>query len=346
MTWKLVTRLALAALLLGVPAGSKIVTAADMQFLRVACLAPRDSELAKSFLRVDKGLRAASHDTWGIRLYAGGTAGDEVDVLRKMKVGQMDASIITTTGLSHIVREVALLDSPGVINNYKQFEAVTSAMRGEWEQSFDKAGFKLVAWSEGGQYRWFSKTPITRVTDLKNVRPWVWPASYILKEIYHNVGANGVPLGVPEVYGALQTGMVDTVITTAAALVALQWHSNLKFATKAGFGILVNAMVVSADKWKAIPPDVAGQVLSETRKVTEGEREAWRKADLVAYQNLLKRGYTATEWAPGGEQEYRKMEQAVRDVLVGRLYPAALLKRVMAIAVAADSGTASAAPAK
>jgi TRAP-type C4-dicarboxylate transport system substrate-binding protein len=339
MTWRLTTRVVLiavlAVLLLGIPGGTRVVTAAETQYLRVACLAPRDSDLAKSFLRVDKGLRSASNNGWGIRLYPGGTAGDEVDVLRKMKVGQMDASIITTTGLSHIVREVALLDSPGVINDYKQFEAVTTAMRGEWEQAFDKASFKLVAWSEGGQYRWFSKAPMTRLTDLKNMRPWVWPASYILKEIYHVVGANGVPLGVPEVYGALQTGMVDAVITTSAALIALQWHTNLKHMTKAGFGILVNAMVVSSQKWQAIPPDVAGHVLAETRKVTEGEREAWRKADAQAYQNLLKRGYTADDWAPGGPEEYKKMEKSVRDVLVGRLYSAELLDRVMKIAAAA-----------
>ena len=335
MTWKLVTPIALAALLITVPGGTKVVTAADTQYLRVACLAPRDSELAKSFLRVDKGLRAASKEAWGIRLYAGGTAGDEVDVLRKMKIGQMDASIITTTGLSHIVREVALLDSPGVINNYKEFEAVTNAMRTEWEQAFDKQNFKLVAWSEGGQYRWFSKSVIGKPADLKGVRPWVWPASFILKEIYHYIGANGVPLGVPEVYGALQTGMIDTVITTAVALVALQWHSNLKTVTKNGFGILVNAMVVSGDKWKTIPADVAQQVLSETRKVTEGEREAWRKGDTFAYENLLKRGYKATDWAPNGKEEFQKLNQAVREQLIGRLYPAELLKRVMAIAASA-----------
>jgi TRAP-type C4-dicarboxylate transport system substrate-binding protein len=338
MTWKLITPIALAVLMGSVPGGTKTATAAETQYLRVACLAPRDSTLATSFLRVDKALRGATSGAWGIRLYAGGTAGDEVDVLRKMKVGQMDASIITTTGLSHIVREVALLDSPGVINNYKQFEAVTTAMREEWEHSFDKSGFKLVAWSEGGQYRWFSKSAIGKPSDLQKVRPWVWPASYILKEIYHIVGANGVPLGVPEVYGALQTGMVDTVITTAAALVALQWHTNLKHMTKAGFGILVNAMVVSNEKWNSIPPDVAKQVLTESRRVTEGERMDWRKGDALAYQNLQKRGYVADDWAPGGKEEYHKMEKQVRDNLVGRLYPAELLARVMKLAQDAGGG--------
>ncbi|HKP57878.1 MAG TPA: TRAP transporter substrate-binding protein DctP [Polyangiales bacterium] len=330
----------LGVLMLSVPGGSPRVTAAETQFIRLAALAPRDSDLVKRFLRIDKAMRAATNNGWGLRLYAGGVAGDEPDVLRKMKVGQMDASSITTTGLSSIVREVAVLDTPGVITNYKQFEAVTTAMRSEWEGNFAKVGFKLVAWGETGQYRWFSKTGITRPSDLKNVRPWVWPASYILKEIYRIVGCNGVPLGVPEVYGALQTGMIDTVITTAVALVALQWHASLSHQTKQTFGVLVNALVMNGDKYKALPPEVAALLTKEAEAAAASDRVETRKADEKAYENLLKRGYKEDEFAPAGRAEYLAMEKQVREHLVGRLYPPEMLARVQKIANDAGGGAA------
>jgi TRAP-type C4-dicarboxylate transport system substrate-binding protein len=333
--------LGLGVLMLSVPGGTPRVTAAETQFIRVAALAPRDSELGKRFIRLDKALRSTTSNAWAIRLYAGGVAGDEPDILRKMKVGQMDASNVTTTGLSQIVREVAVLDTPGVITNYSQFEAVTSAMKTEWEGSFAKVGFKLVAWGESGQYRWFSKSPITRPSDLKNVRPWVWPASWILKEIYHVVGCNGVPLGVPEVYGALQTGMIDTVITTAVALVALQWHANLNHMTKQTFGVLVNALVMNADKYKALPPDVAALLTKEAENAAATDRVETRKADEKAYANLQKRGYKVDEFGPGGREEYTAMEKAVRDHLVGRLYPHEMLARVTKIASEAGGGAQS-----
>jgi hypothetical protein len=72
--------------------------------------------------------------------------------------------------------------------------------------------------------------------------------------------------------------------------------------------------------------------------VTEGERMDWRKGDALAYQNLQKRGYVADDWAPGGKEEYHKMEKQVRDNLVGRLYPAELLARVMKLAQDAGGG--------
>ncbi|HKP55406.1 MAG TPA: TRAP transporter substrate-binding protein DctP [Polyangiales bacterium] len=322
----------LTALLCFLPGAASPSQAASTRFIRIATLVPRDSDLARSFMKLDKALRNASGGSWGIRLYPGGVAGDEPDVLRKMKIGQMDASIITTTGLSHIVKEIAVLDSPGVIHNYEEFEAVTKAMEGEWTQRFEHAGWKLIGWSEAGQYRWFSRGPIQRPSDLQQRRPWLWPASFILKELYHVVGCNGVPLGVPEVFGALQTNMIDTVISTAAALVALQWHPTLKHVTQQTFGVLINGLVMGDTKWKELPADVAAKLMAESAKLITSERADVREADRRAYENLLKRGYTADAWAPNGYQEYLQVEKQVRERLVNRLYSPELLQRVMSIA--------------
>jgi len=178
MMRKLIAATLIGALMLALP-GGKVATAAETQFLRIATLAPRDSDLAKAFLKLDKSLRTATNNGWGVRLYPGGVAGDESDVIKKIKIGQMDASLITSVGLSQIVRETTILTLPGVIKNYAQLEAVQAAMSKEWEANFEKAGYKLLGWGETGQLRWFAKTPLTRPTSVKSMRPWVWSASYL-----------------------------------------------------------------------------------------------------------------------------------------------------------------------
>lgn len=336
MLRKLIAATALGALLLTIPAGSKVANAAETQYLRIATLAPRDSDLAKGFLKLDKGLRAATNNAWGVRLYPSGVAGDEVDVIRKMKVGQMDASVITSIGLSQIVREVDVLNAPGVINNYKQLEAVQAALTPEWEASFEKAGFQLLAWGETGQYRWFAKNAINRPSDIKSMRPWVWPASNVQKELLHVIGANGVPLGVPEVYGALQTGMIDMVINTAVAMVALQWHASLKHMTeKPVGGVLIGAMLMNSAKWKAMPPDAQQHVQAELKKNTDSDKQDIRAADERSYQTLLKHGYIADKWDAAADKEYATIAETVRKRLVGRVYSAELLDKVMKLAAAA-----------
>jgi TRAP-type C4-dicarboxylate transport system substrate-binding protein len=334
MMRKLIAATLIGAAMLALP-GGKVATAAETQFLRIATLAPRDSDLAKAFLKLDKSLRTATNNAWGVRLYPGGVAGDESDVIRKIKIGQMDASLITSVGLSQIVRETTILTLPGVITGYKQLEAVQAAMSKEWEASFEKSGYKLLGWGETGQLRWFAKTALTRPTSVKNMRPWVWPASHSQKETLHAAGATGVPLGVPEVYGALQTGMVDMVISTCVAMVSLQWHANLKFMTKNTTGVLVGALLMGGDKWKSMPADVQAQVDGEVTKNRSGDKADIRAADERSYQAMLKRGYTANEWTGDALTEYNTIADTVQKRLVGRMYSQETLDRVKKLAASA-----------
>ena len=331
MMRKLAACCLLAVFALALPGGGHKAEAAGNK-IRIATLAPRGSELDKYFKRINKGLKDATGGAWSIQFYPSGVAGDEKDVIRKMRVGQMDASIITTTGLSQIVREVAVLDAPGVIRGYKQLERVRSQMKGEWEATFDKKGFKLLSWAEGGRYRWFSKKPITKPSDVKGMRPWLWPESHVLKEIYKTIGANPVPLGVPEVYGGLQTGMIDTIVATGIAAVGLQWHSNLGYVTKESTGILNLAMVMTNEKWAGVPKQVQDYLQTQVQHFVEKEAEGTRQSDDKAIKKLLKRSYKLTSFSAAGKKEFDDMSAKVRKRLTGRIYPKALLDKVQSLA--------------
>jgi TRAP-type C4-dicarboxylate transport system substrate-binding protein len=329
---KAVASMLVLALAMAIPGSISPVQAEAGNKIRIATLAPRDTDLTRGFAKIDKGLRAATNNAWGIQLYPSGIAGDEKDVIRKMQIEQMDASILTDTGLSQIVREATVLSTPGVINNYDQLGRVQQAMNEEWRETFEKKGFKLISWGEVGQYRYFSKKALLKPSDIKGTRPWLWPESYVMKEIYQAVGANGVPLGVPEVYGALQTGMVDFIISTAIATVALQWHTKLTNVTNDTFGVLLGAMIMNKKKWDGIPDDVRASLGEQIKKNYEGDSSQVRKDDDNAYKKLLSRGFTGTSFSAEGKAEYEKMTKTVRDHLVGRVYPQALLDRVMSIA--------------
>jgi len=321
----------LAMLALGLPTGENSVRAGETQYLRIATLAPRDSDLAKGFMRLDRGVKSATHNAWGVRLYASGIAGDETDVLRKMKIGQMDASVITSVGLSQLVRDTTLLNVPGVLRGYKGWEAVRDALTPQWDQAFAAVGYKLISWGETGQLRWFAKTPLLSPSSVKTMRPWLWPASQALKETLNAAGANGVPLGVPEVYGALQTGMVDMVTNTALALVSLQWHTSLHYMTKQPDGVLSGAMLLSVLKWKQLPADVQEIVSAEIKRNTAQDVSEIRVSDVRAYESLLKRGFTANDWTGDARVEMDGICQTVQKKLTGRMYTQAQLDKVLDI---------------
>jgi TRAP-type C4-dicarboxylate transport system substrate-binding protein len=334
MMRKLIAATLIGALMLALP-GGKVATAAEIQFIRIATLAPAGSDLSTAFVKLDRQLKTATKNAWGVKLFPGGIQGDEPDVLRKMTTGQIDASLITSVGLSQIVRETTILTLPGVIGSYKQLEAVQASMSKEWEANFVKRGYKLLGWGETGQLRWFAKGPLLRPTSIKTMRPWVWPASHSQKETLLAAGGNGVPLGVPEVYGALQTGMIDMVISTCVAMVSLQWHANLKYVTKNTVGVLVGALLMSDKKWNSMPPDVQQIVDSEVTKNRTSDKEYIRKQDEKSYQVLLTHGYTANEWTGDALTEYKTIAETVQKRLVGRMYSQETLDRVKKIAAEA-----------
>ena len=209
---KAVASILLLALALAIPGSPHTAEAAKAEnMIRIATLAPRDSELVRGFPNRQR-LQKATGDSGACSSIPSGIAGDEKDVIRKMRVGQMDGAAVTAVGLSQIAREAdraqrARRDRRTTMS----LERVQKAFDKEWEQKLDTTASSCWAGARSAMLRYFSKTPVTRPSDFKHMRPWVWPESHATKAMWQAIGCTGVPLGVPEVYGELQTGMVDAV---------------------------------------------------------------------------------------------------------------------------------------
>ena len=195
--------------------------------LRIASLAPAGSSWMKILNAWNKTLKEKTDGKLKMRFYPGGSQGDERDFVRKMRVGQLDGGVVTMTGMSMLVPAMNVLTLPGFLNTYEKLDRVREKMAGEFEGMFGKEGMRLVGWGDAGKTRLFSVQPIKSPNDIKAKRPWAWKDDPVFIEFYQVVGASAVRLGVPEVYPALQTRMVDVVSSSALTAVALQWYTCL-----------------------------------------------------------------------------------------------------------------------
>lgn len=319
-----------AALALGLPGSARLAHAAESGgSVKIATLAPRGSELVKSLIKIDRGVQEASDGKWKLKLYPSGVAGDEKDTLRKIRAGSLDATVVTAVGLSLLLKELAILTTPGVIDTYKQLERVQKEMNGEWEDKLSKQGYRLLAWGDIGLLRYFTKKPLNSPMDLKDMRPWVWPSSHTMKSTLKAIGATGIPLGVPEVYGALQTGMIDAVTSSALGATALQWHTKLSHVTLDTNGPLVGGMVVAQEPWEKLPQDIRDIMGTRIREDYVGNNKELRRQDVIALKKLLQRGYTATKYSEQGKRDYDAITKKAQTAMVGRVYSKELLDRVL-----------------
>ena len=332
MNLRLLPSLLLAFAAFAIPGGaSRSATAAQAVELRLATLAPSGSSWMKVFNAWNLTIKEQTDNAVSLRFYDGGSQGDERDFVRKMGAGQMDGAALTTTGLGILVRPVLALSAPGVIEEYEQLDKVRTELNERFEALFDEEGYVVLGWGDVGKTRLLSIERIERPSDIKKLRPWLWKDDPVFAEFLKVVGANPVRLGVPEVYPALQTGMVDTLPASALAAVSLQWYTRLKFISKRNSGIIVGATIIRKDKFEALTEDQQ-KVLADTGiRAHKALNRSIRRDDDKSYAAVLKRGITEVDTSEH-EAEWDEVSKKVRERLAGRVYPKSLLDAVIAAA--------------
>lgn len=319
-----------------VPGSAHRADAQSTLTFRVATLAPRGTPIITALIKWDKLLRHETDGRLRLQIYPGGVAGDERVVVRKMRAGQLDAAIVTITGLGLIARQSLVLSVPGVIMTYKQLDRVYKETAKDFDKIFEDDGYVLMGWGDAGRIRLFSQKKINSPSDLKSARPWVWGDNPVMVEFMKSLGANGVNLGVPEVYPGLQTGMVDTVTASALTTIALQWFTRLKYVSADTSGIICGAMVIRKDKFDKLSEDNQ-ELMRVTARIGNKEmRRMARGMDDKAYQALLDHGLKKMSMT-GHLAEWQAAAFRTREALVGRLFPKSLLEKVEHIAAEAES---------
>ncbi len=298
--------------------------------LRIATLAPQGSSWMRVFNAWNRSLQEATGNTVRLRFYPGGAQGDERDYVRKMRAGQLDGAIVTSTGLGLVVRPVLVLGSPGLFSSYAQIDRARNAMSSTFEQQFQQNGYKLLGWGDAGRARIFSQERIERPQDLRSRRPWAWRDDPLFGEFLQVVGANAVLLGLPEVYPALQTRMVDTVPGSALATVSLQWHTRLEYMIKQSDGFVIGASILTNDAFNRLNADQKRALTETGAQAHTTLQRLIRRDDDQAYNDLIQRhGLTEVD-VNAHRAEWTRAAEQTRDRLAGRVFPRELLTQVMA----------------
>ncbi|HJL29265.1 MAG TPA: TRAP transporter substrate-binding protein DctP, partial [Polyangiaceae bacterium LLY-WYZ-15_(1-7)] len=309
------------------PVGAHPAPAQQATELRIATVAPEGSPWMRVFRAWDRELRQRTEGRLGLRLYPGGSQGQEPDYIDKMHAGQLDGAALTSTGLSEIVRPVLVLGLPGVVDDYATLDRVRRRMGRRFEAEFDRRGYALLGWGDVGRGRLFSRRRIARPADLRRARPWAPRSDVVFSSFLEVVGARPRRLGIPEVYPALQTGMVDTVPGSALGVIALQWHTRLRYYAAEGAGILIGATILRKEKLDALPEADRRVLLETSRRGHRLVARAVRREDDRAFEVIQQR-MTAVD-TRAHEEEWVEAALETKDRLMGRVFPRPLFDAVV-----------------
>lgn len=323
---KLKTLLIIALLL---PWSSTTSRAGTVTEIKIATIAPRGS----SWMRIMNKMKAAiAKQTKGqvrLRFYPGQVQGDERDVVRKIRTGQLQGGVFTAVGLSMINPRVLVLQMPFIFDSYARLDRVRETLRPDFERSFRKKGYVLLGWGDVGWIYIFSKSPIRNRSDLRKSKVWAWTDDPISKAMLRSAGVSPRLLSLPQVYPALNTGMVNAVYNAPLACLALQWHTKINYYSDFPLAIGIGALVVDAKAYDALSPAHQKIVKRLSARYHRLLIKRIRRDNDKALTVLRNNGIKPVQVTKEGKRQLRDNAATVAKRFAPRYYPKALLQRVL-----------------
>jgi TRAP-type transport system periplasmic protein len=313
-------------LLLGVPAMS---FAAEPLTIKFATVAPEGSTWMNTMKELEKTIREKTQGQIIFRVYAGGVAGDELDALRKIRIGQLQSAAFSGVGFGQILPAVRVLDLPFLFRNDKEIDFVHKEMEGFFAEQFREKNFELLSWAEVGNVHLFSQEPIRKVSDLAKLKVWTWSGDPIAKETFSAMGTNPIPLAITDVTTALNTGMIDTVYAPPLGAIALQWNNYVKYMTSLPLAHSTGAVLVAKTFAQKIPAEHFKIIKDEFRGSMERLTIELRKQTEESVGLLEKGGIKILPLPQEAElKEFYRVHDQVAQALTGKLYPKDVLDKV------------------
>jgi TRAP-type C4-dicarboxylate transport system substrate-binding protein len=331
-SWKHALVVAIAATAFLLPgANASNASASGPIVIRYASLAPPGSAFGKILKAWGRQVKKETQGRAEMRFYTGGSQGDERDFIRKIRAGQLDAAGISTTGMSMIVRPILVLTAPGLITEFEQLYYVREKLSDRFVEMFRTGGFELLAWGDGGQNRLFSTEPFARPSDLKSVRPWAWKDDPVFAGYLATIGANPVRVGANEVYGGLQTRMIDTVPASCIVAVAVQWYTKLNYMAKQNLNLIIGGSIIKKEVFEELTPEDQKILVDTAERAARAMDKIVVRDDARARQTLVERGIKEIDLTPH-KAEWDDVAKRARIALAGRVYSKSLLDEVTKLA--------------
>ena len=304
-------------------------TWAQQYTIKFASLAPEGTTWMTVMREYDAALRKESGGRMGFKIYSGGVQGEDKDVLRKIRLGQLHSAGLTGFGLGEIASKLRILDGPFLFDNYYEVDHLYETLDADFRRMMEENNFILLGWAEVGFVYVFTNTPVRAPGEMNGVRMWMWEGDPIAEATFKAFGVKPVPLSIIEVLTSLQTGLINAAYISPLAAIGMQWNTRVKFMLNVPLADASGAVVISKKMYDTLPPDLQEILLRLGKKYMGELKQKSRDENARAIQTMMKEGVQVIEpSSPKAMDAFRAAGRVARQSLVGNLYDQPFLDRV------------------
>jgi len=194
--------------------------------IKIATLSPEGTFWMKQMRAGAKEIKKKTQGRVKFKFYPGGVMGNDENVLRKIRIGQLQGGAITIGNLSQSTPDTTIYGLPYLFSSLDDAAEIRKTTDPMLSNIIEENGFVNFGFAQGGFTYLMSKEPIRSLDDLRQRKSWIPGKSDVGLSIYRYVGVSPVSLSLSDVLTGLQTGLIDTVVTSPIGALALQWHNH------------------------------------------------------------------------------------------------------------------------
>jgi len=230
-----------------------VLTPLSSLTVKLGSMFPEGTEWDNSLKRVAAEWEDITGGEVRMRIYSSGVADDEYDMVRKVRLGQLDACTLTSVGLKAIVPNTFVMSLPGMLKSQEELEIVIDQFAPKFESDFVREGFRVLVWSNNGWANFYAKNPATTPDLLRKEKLSVSKGDFELAESFKALDFNVIPISMNEVMVGLQSGMASAFLAPPITAATFQWFSVATHLIDFPVVPVIGGLVISERTWKRIP---------------------------------------------------------------------------------------------
>lgn len=295
---------------------------ADPVVIKLGTLAPQGSPWHSLLRSAAQDWQKTSNNQVDLKIFAGGTMGNEGDMVKKLRIGSLQAAALSTIGLHEIAKDPQALDIPLLVKNYEERNALLQdkEVMSKLEKSLEDKGFIVLTWSEIGFTRFFSTAPHPTLDSMRASKMFSWEGDPDSTNAWKAGGFKPTVLSSDAMLTALQTGMVESFLYPPTYVLALRGHDKAKYMHDMLWSTLTGATIVRKDVWEKIPADMRPQLKKIFSDYGAKIGESARKMEEDSISKMKQQGLTVVTISDPAA--WQAAVQGVYKILRGTVVPA------------------------
>jgi len=296
--------------------------------IRMASPVPENTPWGRMFNEIAADWRRITNGQVELIVFHNGVAGSEKEVVRNLRVNQLQAAVLSTLGMYEIAPEIMTLSCPFLIRNDAELDLILHGLRDDLEARINRQGFFTLAWARIGWIRFFSKQPVFVPDDLKRQRLGTNTDQAEMNQVFRTMGFQMVPVAQNDILIALNSNMVDAVFSSLAAVGNSQVFGLARNMASINVAPFVGAIVFNQRAWRAIPERYRAQLIEATRIRERALDGAVRNLEDELTGVMEAHGLRVNQLTPEQEQQWFNEIGRVTPSLVGTMFDREIYGRI------------------